>query len=171
MIRRNDLDLLAKNRTAKVFRGHLRGYNRTNSTEIGIQTGHVGKDADFHGFFRKLRVSIRRLEAERGGNNYGEIHGTTHCCCSPRSPLESVHQDAAPNRSQLGQKLNRQNHTMSALGQKRTWELYSMTLRTERSLHSVLWLCLSISKRKPESWPYGAQAKTDGISHHAGSCG
>jgi hypothetical protein len=29
-------------------------------------------------------------------------------------------------------------------------------------------LCLSISKREPESWPYNAQAKIDGFSHHEG---
>ena len=31
-------------------------------------------------------------------------------------------------------------------------------------------LCLSISKHKPESWPYGAHAKIDSICNHAGSC-
>src|SRR5215831_4090278 len=65
------------------------------------------------------------------------------------------------------------NAAMSALGQKRTSDhvqSMSMTLGTERSLHSVLCLYLHISKRKPESWPDGAQAQIDSISHHAGSC-
>jgi hypothetical protein len=76
VVGKHDLDRLAQHLAAEVLDCHARRLDRARSGEIGVQTGHVVHDADFHpvarerarfgrGRFRRLSQSKIRDHAEQ----------------------------------------------------------------------------------------------------------
>jgi hypothetical protein len=76
MVCRNDFDAAARDRSADLFRRHLRRNDRPRTIAVGILTAHVGHDADAQHAFLGVRevCNPERQQPDRDGTSHSKFH-------------------------------------------------------------------------------------------------